>query len=77
MSQYIDSRDKNNLEAWIHTRFEKKRGIISMFKKAKWKKKFLSAKDDGVTALYKAALNGDEKMIIEEKIILYDKGNRK
>eukprot|EP00943_MAST-04B_sp_MAST-4B-sp1_P007888 g7888.t1 len=72
MSEYIDTRDKNNLEACIHIRFEKKRGISSMFRKKKWMKKFLRAKHDGVTALYKAALNHDEKMIIEEKMILYD-----
>lgn len=46
--------------------------MFSFLKSNQWKKKFLSTKDEGLLVVYDASLNSDEKMKVQDKIVLYD-----
>ena len=43
-----------------------------MMKKCPWEKKFLSAKNDGMLTAYKASEDANKKMVVKEKLVLYD-----
>ena len=72
MSQRIIRKTEGKLEAWVEVRFQQKKSVFAMFKKIRWEKKFLSAKNDGMLSVYKASEDANEKMVVEEKLVLYD-----
>ena len=41
-------------------------------KKCPWTKKFLSAKNDGFLTAYEASEDANKKMVVKEKLVLYD-----